>query len=158
MRKILVLSVFSLMIVSSLFASFAGSDNEDVSMTRQGMYTYFRSDRLLDEEFEFYHSIDACSDFEEYVVIRYPESVKSPSLGTLYISSTNGDYALKLYGAITKGEFIMTVPGSESEIIAAVLEGDDIRVSVSDKNGNLIPLNSDIEGLKAITKSYRGRY
>ena len=93
-KRVLALVALVVLAAASVFAS-----SSELYYTRAGMYTYYRIDTLKNSEFEFYFSIDSCTDIEEYIRINFPSNITSPTLGKIRISLCD----FKNYGRYKRG-------------------------------------------------------
>ena len=148
-KRVLALVALVVFAAASVFAS-----SSEVYYTRAGMYTYYRIDTLKDSEFEFYFSIDSCTDIEEYIRINFPSNIVSPTLGKIRISSSAGEHVIAMEGSIQPGDkgkyLVFTVGKDDGEKASKILRGENIEVVVIEKDGNVIELNPHQEGLNLI--------
>lgn len=158
-RKLTIIAVFLIAIISMAAAN---ASAPELYNTREGMYTFYRITTLKESEFEFYFSIDTCSDMEEYVRINFPKNITTPTMGEILLSSTSGNCKIKMEGSIQPGEngkyLFFTIDEKDGLVASEVLRGNNIKVSILEKDGNVIELEPNQEGLNMIGAIHKEYY
>ena len=148
-KRALTLVALLVLAVASVFAA-----SSELYYSRAGMYTYYRINTLKESEFEFYFSIDSCTDIEEYIRINFPSNVVSPTMGKIRLSSSEGEHVIAMEGVVQPGEngkyLVFTVGKEDGMRASEILRGENIEVSILEKDGNVIELNPHQEGLNLI--------
>lgn len=154
------LAIIALVLAVVLSSSLAASESK-LYNTREGMYTFYRIDTLKDSGFEFYFSIDTCTDMEEYIYINFDGAVPRNG-GSVVLSSSAGEHAIQLEGVLQPkdGKHYLKFTLFEEDGLKAseILRGENISVKVVEKNGNVINIDSHQEGLNLIGKVHEDYY
>ena len=147
--------VFTIIAALVLLAASVYASEPSLYYSREGMYTFYRIDTLKDSGFEFYFSIDTCTDMEEYIRIRYPNDIINPTTGSVSISSSNGEHTIKMEGAIQpdeKGYYLnFTIGEDDGEKASYILRGENISVSITDASGKSYSIKANQKGLNKMS-------
>ena len=152
---------------ASVFAAGLEQDENSIEITGYGVFRYFRSPSLKDEAFEFFFSIDTCTEMVAYVNIRYPYQNVRQDFDILTVSSDNGEIVLELdHGwsidqkfvdgkKMYRGVYDDTVKDIyETLDLIEILKGENVVAVLSDYKGNSMNLSTDSAGLKAVASEY----
>ena len=170
MKTIKLLGIFVLIMVlgsASIFAAGLEQENNSVEITGYGVFRYFKSPSLSDEAFEFYFSIDTCTEMVSYLRIKYPYQSVRQDFDILTVSSDNGEIVLELGHAwsidqkfedgkrLYKGVYDDTVKDIyETLDLIEILKGENVVAILSDYKGNTMELSTDESGLRAVASEY----
>ena len=156
-----ILTIINTLVLAAVLVSPLVASASELYNTRQGMYTFYKINTLQDSDFEFYFSIDTCSDMEEYITINFSSEVPRKG-GVVHLASSNGEHEIKLEGVLQpgdKGHYLMFTVNEEDGVVASeILRGENIEIKVIEKDGNVIELRPHQEGLNLIGNIHEEYY